>query len=197
DNTATFTGNGAPTSVTISNSTSINTIDFDAAAPAYSFLIQNGATFTINNAINTSSSFGPAFSVNAGATLALGDRVFAEIGSLADGPAGGGTVRIGTSNPNTVLSIAGNSSTTFSGSFAGAGSLELDNGASLTLTGASNGRNIGTIGGDLTLCDCSSGGRALVRPARSRHAAPPGSAGVSARPPPHPRGPPRDPTAAP
>jgi T5SS/PEP-CTERM-associated repeat protein len=158
DNTATFTGNGAPTSVTISSNAAINTIQFDAAAPAYSFLIQNGATFTINNAINNASSFGPAFSVNGGATLAFGDGVFAAIGSLADGPAGGGTVRLGTSNPNTTLSIAGNSSTTFSGSFAGAGSLELDNGASLTLTGASNGRNIGTIGGDLTLCNCSTGG---------------------------------------
>jgi T5SS/PEP-CTERM-associated repeat protein len=158
DNTATFTGNGAPTSVTISGSTTINTIDFDAGAPAYSFLVQNGATFTINSAINSSSSFGPAFSVNSGATLALGNDVFAAIGSLADGPAGGGTVRLGTSSPNTLLSIAGNSSTTFSGSFAGPGSLELDNGATLTLTGASNGRNIGIIGGDLTLCNCSSGG---------------------------------------
>jgi autotransporter-associated beta strand protein/T5SS/PEP-CTERM-associated repeat protein len=158
DNTATFTGNGAPTSVTISNNASINTIDFDASATAYSFLVQNGATFTINNAINNSSSFAPSFSVNTGATLALGNDVFAEIGSLADGPAGGGTVRLGTSSPNTLLSIAGNNSTTFSGSFTGAGSLELDNGATLTLTGASNGRNIGTIGGDLTLCSCSSGG---------------------------------------
>ncbi len=43
--------------------------------------------------------------------------------------------------------IVGSTSTTFSGSFAGAGSLELDNGAALTLTGASNGGNIGTIGG--------------------------------------------------
>jgi autotransporter-associated beta strand protein/T5SS/PEP-CTERM-associated repeat protein len=157
DNTATFTGS-FPTSVTISSNAAINTIDFDAGAPAYSFLVQNGATFTINNAINNSSSFGPAFSVNTGATLALGDGVFAEIGSLADGPAGGGTVRLGTSSPNTLLSIAGNSSTTFSGSFAGPGSLELDTGASLTLTGASNGRNIGTIGGDLTLCSCSNVG---------------------------------------
>src|SRR5215470_18084700 len=37
DNTATFTNNAAPTSVTISNPTSINTIQFDAAAPAYFF----------------------------------------------------------------------------------------------------------------------------------------------------------------
>jgi autotransporter-associated beta strand protein/T5SS/PEP-CTERM-associated repeat protein len=157
DNTATFTGN-APTSVTISNNAAINTIQFDAAAPAYSFLVQNGATFTINSTINNSSSFMPAFSVNSGARLAIGDGGSVQIGSLADGSAGGGTVRLGTSNPGTTLFIAGNSSTTFSGAFAGAGSLELDNGATLTLTGTSNGRNIGTIGGDLTLCNCSSGG---------------------------------------
>src|SRR5215831_4507149 len=73
-----------------------------------------------------------------------------EIGSLA----GGGTVTIGSSS---LLSIVGNSSSTVSGAFAGRGSLELDDAASLTLTGASNGGNIGTIGGDLTLCgSCSS-----------------------------------------
>ena len=44
DNTATFTNNGAPTLVTISNDALINTIEFTAAAPAYSFTVQNGAT---------------------------------------------------------------------------------------------------------------------------------------------------------
>ena len=54
DNTATFTNNiGAPTSVTISNNAAINTIEFDAAAPAYSFTVQNGATFTIKAAPST------------------------------------------------------------------------------------------------------------------------------------------------
>jgi len=157
DNTATFTNNGAPTSVTISSSTSINTIDFAAAAPAYSFSVQGGATFTINNTSNASS-FVPAFSVNSGATLVIGDAGFVEIGSLANGTTGGGTVQIGTADPFTTLFIVGNSSTTFSGSFAGPGSLELENGAALTLNGASNGGNIGTIAGDLTLCNCSGGG---------------------------------------
>ncbi len=158
DDTATFANNGAPTSVTISNNAAINTIEFDAAAPAYSFAVRNGATFTINNAINNSSSFAPAFNVNSGATLAIGETAFVEIGSLADGPSGGGQVVLGPSDPNTLLAIAGNSSTTFSGAFSGAGSLELDEAASLRLTGASNGGNIGTIGGDLTLCNCSTGG---------------------------------------
>src|SRR5215831_8731025 len=145
DITATFTNNGAPTSVTISNSTSINTIDFTAGAPTYSFTVQNGATFTITGGTSNSSSFAPAFTVNAGAALTVGNGAFVEIGSLA----GGGTVTIGSFS---LLSIVGNSSSTFSGAFAGAGSLELDDMASLTLTGASNGGNIGTIGRDLTLC---------------------------------------------
>ncbi len=98
-----------------------------------------------------------ALAVNLGATLAVTDGVAAQIGSLADGVSGGGGVQIGASDPTTLLTIAGNSSTTFSGTFSGPGSLELDSG-SLTLTGASNGGNIGTIGGDLSLCNCDDGG---------------------------------------
>ena len=154
DGTATFTNNGATTSVTISNNASINTIDFSAAASAYAFTVQNGATFAINGGIINNPGLEPAFTVNAGSALTAGDGAFVEIGSLA----GGGKVTIGPSDSSTLLSIVGNSATTFSGSFAGAGSLELDNGTSLTLTGASNGGNIGTIGGDLTLCNpCATG----------------------------------------
>jgi autotransporter-associated beta strand protein/T5SS/PEP-CTERM-associated repeat protein len=98
-----------------------------------------------------------ALAVNLGATLRIGDGVNAQIGSLADGASGGGSVVIGPSDNTTLLTIAGNGSTTFSGAFSGAGSLELD-GGSLTLTGASNGGNIGTIGGDLSLCNCDNGG---------------------------------------
>jgi outer membrane autotransporter protein len=98
-----------------------------------------------------------ALAVNLGATLAITDGVAAQIGSLADGTSGGGAVVIGASDPTTLLTIAGSSTTTFSGAFSGAGSLELDSG-SLTLTGASNGGNIGTIGGDLSLCNCDDGG---------------------------------------
>src|SRR5262249_41913405 len=39
DNIATFTNNGSPTSVTISSTPSIGTIQFNAAAPAYSFTV--------------------------------------------------------------------------------------------------------------------------------------------------------------
>ena len=73
DGTATFTNNGAPTAVTISNSTSIDTIAFTAAAPAYSFTVTNGASFAINNTISNSSSSLPNFAVNTGATLTIGD----------------------------------------------------------------------------------------------------------------------------
>ena len=96
--------------------------------------------------------------MNLGATLRIGNGVNAQIGSLADGASGGGSVVIGASDATTLLTIAGNSSTTFSGAFSGAGSLEQVDGGSLTLTGASNGGNIGTIGGDLSLCNCDNGG---------------------------------------
>ena len=80
--TATFTNNGAPMSVSIADTVSINTLEFTAAAPAYSFTIGNAATFTITGGTSNASDFTPAFSVNAGATLAVGDGAFTEIGSL-------------------------------------------------------------------------------------------------------------------
>ncbi len=117
-------------------------------------------TISAGTLVATSSTALPgqtALAVNLGATLRIGNGVNAQIGSLADGASGGGTVVIGPSDNTTLLTIAGNGSTTFSGAFSGAGSLELD-GGSLTLTGASNGGNIGTIGGDLSLCSCDGGG---------------------------------------
>jgi autotransporter-associated beta strand protein len=62
DGTATFTNNLAPTAVTISADASINTIQFNAGAPAYSFTIQGFALFKINGAgIVNSSAFAPSF----------------------------------------------------------------------------------------------------------------------------------------
>src|SRR5262245_7910773 len=52
DNTATFTNNGAPTSVAISNDAEINTMQFTAAAPAYSFIISS--VFSIAGIDNSS-----------------------------------------------------------------------------------------------------------------------------------------------
>src|SRR5215470_7396225 len=66
DDIATF-ANSNRTSVTISSSTSINTIQFTAAAPAYSFttnpfLINPFLTFSINGAgIANASAFAPSF----------------------------------------------------------------------------------------------------------------------------------------
>jgi T5SS/PEP-CTERM-associated repeat protein len=142
DGTATF-GNTGPTSVTISSTTSINTIAFDPAAPAYSFTVQSGGiiptTFTVNNSSSSTSSF----NVSSGATLAIGNGSV-EIGSLA----GAGALQLGAS----VLFISGSTSTTFSGVISGPGSIELDDAASLRLTGSGS-----VIGGDLDLCLCSTG----------------------------------------
>src|SRR5262245_17481333 len=68
DNTATFTNNGAPTSVTISNDAEIGTMQFTAAAPAYSFTISSA--FTIAG-IDNSSAFAPSFILNSGGVLSL------------------------------------------------------------------------------------------------------------------------------
>jgi hypothetical protein len=146
--TATFTNNSAPTSVTISNNAAINTIQFDSAAPAYSFTVQNGATFTINGGTTNSSASLPAFTVNAGAAMTLSDDAFVQIESLA----GGGTVTIGSTSSSTTLEVAGSTATTFSGRLAGAGTLELDGSALLTLTG------LGSSIGGLNICNCDTNG---------------------------------------
>jgi len=72
DNTATFTNNGAPTAVTISASTSINTIVFAPGAPAYSFTLGSSTAFTIAGAgiVNTSSN-APNFFVGPVSTLSF------------------------------------------------------------------------------------------------------------------------------
>src|SRR5262249_49080763 len=63
DDTATFTNNAAPTSVTISGDASINTIQFTAGAPAFNFITSGtGITFDINGTgIVNNSAFAPSF----------------------------------------------------------------------------------------------------------------------------------------
>ena len=66
DNTATFTNNGAPTSVTITSGASINTIQFNSGAPAYSFAI-GGVVFSISGTgIVNNSAFAPSLTNNGG-----------------------------------------------------------------------------------------------------------------------------------
>src|SRR6185369_6405556 len=60
--------------------------------------------------------------------------------------------QLSTSDPNTILFVAGSTSTTYSGVISGPGSIELDDAASLRLTATGS-----VIGGDLDLCLCSTG----------------------------------------
>lgn len=91
--------------------------------------------------------------VSAGATLTISDSAaFAAANSLA----GGGTVNIGPTTGAGSLTLQGNVGTTFSGRFAGNGSLFLANANQLTLTGT--GGSSGTIGGDLQLSCCDTVG---------------------------------------
>jgi hypothetical protein len=152
--TATFSNTGV-TNVTISQDTPINTIEFTAAAPAYSFTVQSGATFTIsNNGIINNPGFEPAFTVNAGSTLAIRNGALAEIRSLA----GGGTVTISSSS---LLSIVGFGNTTFSGTITGLGTLEIDGAATLSGLGSSIGR--------LDLCSCDTNGLVINGRVSQRH----------------------------
>src|SRR6476646_1100809 len=89
DGTATF-GSSGPTSVTISNSTSINTIAFDPAAPAYTFTV-SGAIFTINNGITNNSSSLPTFSIDSSATLSFAGNSNTTFAGTITGP---GTLEI-------------------------------------------------------------------------------------------------------
>ena len=91
-----------------------------------------------------------AFRVNQGASLEVDDGVNAAIGSLADGPLGGGAVKIGATDPSTFLQIGlDDKDTTFSGIITGAGSLEKTGKGIQTLTGKGS-----SIGGILSVCDC-------------------------------------------
>src|SRR5215472_9924736 len=66
DNTATFTNNAVPTSVTISDDASINTIQFTAGSPAFDFTTGGtGITFDVNGTgIVNNSAFAPIFTNN-------------------------------------------------------------------------------------------------------------------------------------
>jgi autotransporter-associated beta strand protein len=64
--TATFTNNGAPTSVTISNNASISTIQFNSGAPSYLFSISPPATLDIFAGIANNSINAPNFINNGG-----------------------------------------------------------------------------------------------------------------------------------
>ena len=133
-----------PTSVTISNTTSINTIAFDRrGAGLFVHRSERGITFTVNNSSSSTSNF----NVSSGATLAIGNEARSRSARWR-APAPCSSAR----PIRTLLFISGNTSTTFSGVISGPGSIELDDAASLRLTGSGS-----VIGGDLDLCLCSTG----------------------------------------
>jgi autotransporter-associated beta strand protein len=87
DNTATFTNNGAPTSVTISNNASINTLQFNAAAPAYTFSVSN-ANLVINGGIVNSSSFAPTITNTQSAATSFANSSSAANASIVNNQLG-------------------------------------------------------------------------------------------------------------
>src|SRR5580704_2259396 len=87
NNTATFTNNGAPTSVTLSNSASINTLQFNAAAPAYSFSVIN-ANLVIKSGIVNGSSFAPTITNTQNAATSFANGSSAANASIVDNQLG-------------------------------------------------------------------------------------------------------------
>jgi len=121
-NTASFANNGAPTSVSIGNLTSINTIKFGAGAPTYSFTFVTSInqTFNINGAgiINDSSNApifgpGPIFFKN---SSSAGNAILSTVEFDDSSTAGAATINntnvTGTGAEFTGLSSAGNATIT-------------------------------------------------------------------------------------
>ena len=129
DGTATFTNNGAPTSVTISNNASINTIEFDRRGARLFVHRSELGDLHRQQSPATASSFMPGFSVSSGATLAIGN------GGVGRDRLAGGRRRLAARRVRSqhLLFIAGSTSTTFSGVISGPGSIELDDAATLTV----------------------------------------------------------------
>jgi len=99
-------------------------------------------------------SAGAAFAVviDAGTTFTVPDGGFVVLGSIEDGPGGGGTVVIGPTDPFAQLDIGtDNRNVLFSGAIGGAGSLMKTGTGHQIFTGTGN------IGGLLSLCGCFEG----------------------------------------
>jgi autotransporter-associated beta strand protein/T5SS/PEP-CTERM-associated repeat protein len=143
DDIATFTNSpGAPTSVTIASfaSVNINTIQFTAAAPAYSFTINPFATFSINGAgISNSSAFAPTFTNDAG-------LMFFNSGTAANAAItnNGGISFLGSSSAgsSTIINNGSGSLISFSDtSTAGNATITTNGGAQTQFTSNSDGGN--------------------------------------------------------
>src|SRR5215813_11579215 len=135
DNAATFTNNGAPTSVTISDDASINTIQFTVGASAFNFTTSGtGITFDVNGTgIVNNSAFAPSFinndNLNFNNASSAGNAVIVNnTGGIVDfsntaGPAGDGNISAGSIAGagnyylgSNLLTVGGNNlSTTVSG----------------------------------------------------------------------------------
>jgi autotransporter-associated beta strand protein len=159
---ATLTTNGDNSSTTFSGTIQDGTSATGLTKDGTGILILSGSstysgattilagTLLIDN--GTALSETTDITVAAGAALTISDNTFGL--AAANSLSGAGTVNL---SPDPAvgfggLTLLGDVSTTFSGTFAGNGDLTLMNGNHLTLTGT--GGSSGTIGGDLELCSC-------------------------------------------
>jgi T5SS/PEP-CTERM-associated repeat protein len=138
-NTATFSNTGV-TNLAISSGTSINTIQFNAAAPAYSFTINPFTIFSINGAgISNSSAFAPTFTNDAG-------LMFFNSGTAANAAVtnNGGISFLGSSSAgnSTIINSGSGSLIAFSDtSTAGNATITTNGGAQTLFSSSSDGGN--------------------------------------------------------
>ncbi len=160
---ATFTNNGAPTSVTISNSTSIGQIVFSTGAPMFEFNIEPTTAFLLNGTgITNNSQFEPVFTnqgiFSLGNTAVAGNiNVFNAVSGTinfqnSSSAAQSTIVNVGNINFIT-LSSAGNATITNNSG----GSIFFRNGAT-----AGSANIVLNIGGDSVFTDTATAGNATI-----------------------------------
>jgi outer membrane autotransporter protein len=177
DNIATFTSNGAPTSLSVAfPGASINTIQFTAGAPAYSISVDG--IFGIGGAgIINSSSFAPTLTVNdqlqfggastaANAVITNNDMLFFNNSSTAGNAVINNTAGSGLVFQNS--STAGNATITNNGSLiffnsSTAGNAVVNNGGTLVFQGVSTAGNATiTNSSSLQFTQASAAGNATI-----------------------------------
>ena len=191
DNTATFTGNGAPTSLTVSISTSINTIQFNSAAPVYTITRHRLVSFPIvdtllninGSGIVNNSANAPHIVVSGGFTtlnfnnsstagnatidnqFSLLSQTVAFNGSSTAGNAtisSGGVLRFNDNSTAGNATITNSRALRFSGAST-AGNAIIDNTFSMTFAGTSTAGNaVINSNGPLGFQDASSAGNATI-----------------------------------
>jgi autotransporter-associated beta strand protein len=158
---ATFTSNGAPTSITINASATVNQVTFDATAPAYTIHIPSGdsASLTFNGAgIVNNSGKTQTFSIEAtGSSMFFNNASTAANAVINIGTTGGSVQFSGTSSAaNAVINALGGTVYFMAGTTPASAVVTIGNGATAYFSDpgiVSQARLIANAGGTVDLSD--------------------------------------------